>query len=219
MGKYLKNENVVPVEDFLRVLYTASSCRHKASSRLRNKGAFSFATTTFLSMGLIFMPLMQTTGLTLSFPIEVLNILQIFLAVSVLVYSIINSQARYGVRSKALSECGDQIKKLARELDAKIAACDEKDKFDYEYYRERYVDIDIDVENHSQQDWVFAIFVLQRFYVITPSEKCCLIFKAYCNNILSYFAPVCILLFELAIILDMLDIINIISPVFIALKS
>jgi len=86
-----------PAENFLRTLYTASKCRYVASSRLKNKGMFAFATTTALSLGLIFIPLMQNAGLELSLPDQVLNMIQIFLAVSVLVYSTINSQAGYQV--------------------------------------------------------------------------------------------------------------------------
>jgi len=217
MSNNIRNMEVSPSEGFLRSLYTAAACRFTASSRLKKKGAFSFSITTMLSMGLIFIPLMQTTNLNLPFPNDVLNILQIFLAISALVYSVINSQARYGVRAEKLNECGDQIKNLARELDANLESCESKVNFDYSHYRSRYSDLNIDVENHSEIDRDKAVIELPKYYHFNIFEKCLLKSKFAMLTVLSFLIPVSIVLFEISIILDMLGVTNIVIPIFDAL--
>ncbi|MCI4411931.1 MAG: hypothetical protein JHC38_09710 [Thiotrichales bacterium] len=57
-----------------------------------------FFTTTVLSLGLIFIPLIQTAGVELAFGASFLNMMQIFLAVAILVYSVVIGTARYDVR-------------------------------------------------------------------------------------------------------------------------
>ena len=65
-------------------------------------------------------PLLENADIQLAYPPRVLNMLQIFLAVAVLVYSTINATAKYETRSERLNECGDRIKELIRELRADI---------------------------------------------------------------------------------------------------
>jgi SMODS and SLOG-associating 2TM effector domain family 5 len=73
--------------DRLRLsMRTTAKARYTASVRLKYQGKFTFATTTLLSLGLIFIPLIQNSGVPLALKVGVLNAMQIFLAVSVLVY-------------------------------------------------------------------------------------------------------------------------------------
>lgn len=209
----LKKTDSSPVEDFIRSLHTAAKCRYMASARLKHKGNFSFGTTTVLSLGLIFIPLMQSAGLKLSFPDKVLNTVQIFLAVSILVYSIINSKARYDVRSEKLNTCGDNIKALVRELEAELAKNQDTTGFDYSDYRSRYSNIGIDCENHTQLDHSNAIIDLPKYYNISGLKKIHLIIKSYLKLVLSYCISVTIIVFEFVFIFDMLNITNVISPI------
>ena len=64
---------------------TTAKCRYNASGRLQHQGKFSFFTTTVLSLGLVFIPLMQNAGVPLAFQANVLNMMLIFLGVAVLV--------------------------------------------------------------------------------------------------------------------------------------
>ena len=65
---------------------TTAVNRYTASNRLRAQGRFTFFTTTVLSLGLISIPLMQLADAQLPLPDRLLNAIQIFLAVSILVY-------------------------------------------------------------------------------------------------------------------------------------
>lgn len=107
-----------PVKDAAEKLQmsmrTTAKCRYNASVRLQHQGKFAFFTTTVLSLGLVFIPLMQNAGVPLAFESNVLNMMQIFLGVSVLVYSVVIGTARYEIRSTQLNECGDKIKELIR---------------------------------------------------------------------------------------------------------
>ena len=210
-----KLENATSVESFLRSLYTAARCRYLASTRLKNKGKFSFLVTTLLSLGLIFIPLMQNAGINISFPPKVLNMIQIFLAVSVLVYSIINSKSRYEVRSEKLSDCGDKIKRLARELSSEIEKDVDKKLFDYQYYREKYYDIETDFENHSLLDYSMAILQMPEYYSITGLTRLYQNVKIKGQVFSSYSVSGIVLIFELLVIIDMLNIFNCLSKLFI----
>ena len=46
--------------------------------------------------------------------------MSIFLAVSVLVYSVVIGTAKYEVRAEGLTQCGDKLKELNRELNRLI---------------------------------------------------------------------------------------------------
>jgi hypothetical protein len=65
---------------------TAKS-RYNAAVRLQRQGKFSFFTTVIFSLGLILIPLLQNAGVPLALKPTVLNMMQVFLAVAVLVYS------------------------------------------------------------------------------------------------------------------------------------
>lgn len=63
---------------------------------------------------------MQNSGISLAFESNVLNMMSIFLAVSVLVYSVVIGTAKYEVRAEGLTQCGDKLKELNRELNRLI---------------------------------------------------------------------------------------------------
>ena len=96
---------------------TTTKCRYNAAVRLQHHGRYSFFTTTVLSLGLVFIPLIQNAGVPLAFKPNVLNMMQIFLGVAVLVYSVVIGTARYDMRSSQLTECGDKLKELVRSLE------------------------------------------------------------------------------------------------------
>lgn len=48
-------------------------CRYQAAQRLSSQGHVSFLTTIALSLGLVFIPLLQTAGIALHYPASVLS--------------------------------------------------------------------------------------------------------------------------------------------------
>ena len=147
---------------------TTAKCRYNASVRLQHQGKFSCFTTTVLSLGLVFIPLMQNAGVPLAFKANVLNMMQIFLGVAVLVYSVVIGTARYDMRAEQLTECGDKLKELIRSLDKEreagkgLASADRLADF-----QRHYSDIATDVENHERNDYRFASLEMVNDYFIT----------------------------------------------------
>lgn len=147
---------------------TTAVNRYNASNRLRAQGKFTFFTTTILSLGLIFIPLMQLADAQLALPERLLNAIQIFLAVSILVYSVIIGTARYDLRSEQLNDCGDNIKELIRELRReKEAAGGQVGKEKLAELQDRYSSITTDVENHTKNDYRSTVLQLPEMFKVT----------------------------------------------------
>lgn len=147
---------------------TTATNRYNASNRLRMQGKFTFFTATVLSLCLIFIPLMQLADAQLALPDKLLNAIQIFLAVAILVYSVVIGTARYDLRSEQLNECGDNIKSLIRELrrENEKASGRIDDKVLAELQR-RYSSITTDVENHTRNDYRLTTLQLRELFKIT----------------------------------------------------
>ena len=61
-------------------------------------------------------PLIKNAGVPHAFQANILNMMQIFLGVAVLVYSVVIGTARYDMRAEQLTECGDKLKELIHSL-------------------------------------------------------------------------------------------------------
>ena len=135
-----------------RQCHITAKCRYNASIRLKRLGQGTFLTTVVLSLGLILIPMLQLAKLRMAYPDPVVNSLQIFLAVAVLVYSIISATASYGTRARVLNDCADRIKHLGGELRTARKA----GNADLMQFAERYHSITRDSEMHSRADYVLA---------------------------------------------------------------
>lgn len=194
--------------DKLRLSMRATAkARYTASIRLRHQGRFAFITTTLLSLGLIFIPLIQNSGVSLALPVGVLNAMQIFLAVSVLVYSVIIGTARYDVRSEQLNECGDKLKDLIRELGRnKEAGGGKLTTEQLTRFQERYADITTDVDNHTRNDYRFTVLEMKRDYRITGIPRFLEWAQAHTVWGLAFVPPLALLVVEVIFITDILGV-------------
>lgn len=215
MGKFIDwllclGERERPVKDAAEKLQmsmrTTAKCRYNASVRLQHQGKFAFFTTTTLSLGLVFIPLMQNAGVPLAFESNVLNMMQIFLGVSVLVYSVVIGTARYEVRSTQLTECGDKLKELIRELDKEreLHAPASIPEARLTKFQHRYSDIVTDVENHVRNDYRFATLEMVRDYYIRGLPRLKLVLEAHVLRALSFVLPALLMLMEIVFITDMM---------------
>lgn len=192
---------------------TTAKCRYNASVRLQHQGKFSFFTTTVLSLGLVFIPLMQNADVPLAFKPNVLNMMQIFLGVAVLVYSVVIGTARYDMRAEQLTECGDKLKELIRTLDKEREAgngfvAPEK----LAGFQKHYSDIVTDVENHVRNDYRFASLEMVNDYFITGLPRLKLYVEAQLVRAFSYVLPVLLMLMEVVFITDMMGGTDILTP-------
>jgi hypothetical protein len=178
---------------------TTAKCRYNAAGRLNLQTKFAFWATIGPSLGLVFIALIQNSGVPLAFKANVLNMMQIFFSVAVLVYSVVISTARYEIRSTQLTECGDRLKALSREMDREqsISPSSLTD------FQKRYNDIVTDVENHIPNDYRFATLEMTRDYFVTGIPRFTLWTRAWLEKISGFFVPLMLLGIEFLFICDM----------------
>ncbi|MFQ6758556.1 MAG: SLATT domain-containing protein [Deltaproteobacteria bacterium] len=194
-------------DNLILSMKTTATSRYNASVRLKHRAKFAFFTTTILSLGLIFIPLMQNAGVKIAFPIGVLNAMQIFLAVSVLVYSVIIGTARYDLRSEKLNECGNKLKEIIREIRREKETCGGAISGEYlKTLQQRYSDITTEVENHIRNDYRLSLLNMKDEYSITGFKRLNLWIEYTLVNIFNYLTSIILLFVELVFITDMLGV-------------
>lgn len=211
----VEKEETDPAMKLLNSMRITAKCRFNASVRLQRLGKYSFFTTTIFSLGLIFIPLYQRSGLQLPYSAEVLGMLQIFLAVAVLVYSVVNATAKYDSRSTILDNCGVQIKELIRKLRLEISESKKSGvSINLEKYHNDYHVISTEPENHNRGDYIFATLESRSDFRITGIPRLISYFKAYAVCLVPYAIPTLMMLFEILIITDILRITSVFKTVF-----
>jgi hypothetical protein len=202
-----------PIQKLLNGMRITSKCRYNASVRLKRQSQYSFFATTLLSLGLILLPLLQNSDIQLAFPPKVLNMLQIFLAVAVLVYSAINATAHYETRSEALNECGDKIKELIRNIRHEVSESKTSGvAVDLANYNQRYNDVSTKAENHGRADFMLGSLEMSGDYKYTGVPRIYMYFKARLLYAIPYAIPSLLLIGEVIFITDMLAVTNFFTP-------
>jgi len=204
-----------PSEVLYRSFHITAKCRYNASIRLDRIGSFSFLTATILSLGLIFIPLLQLSGITLAYPEKVLNSLQVFFAVAVLIFSVINSTAHYETRAKSLNDCADKIKDLSRKLRSEIYnARNQGTSLDLQAFNQMYSTISAASENHSRSDYGLAMLQASELYNVTGLPRLWLNFKVLYGALEGYIFSIALILAEIIVILDILNVTHILTEIF-----
>ena len=199
-----------PSRDALDKLHTSmrttAKSRYNAAVRLQRQSKFAFFTTTAFSLGLILMPLLQSTEIPLAYPPAVYSAMQVFLAVAVLVYSVIIGTARYDIRAENLTECGDKLKQLIRELDRyRDPGAAITDDALANYYT-RYSDIVTDSENHLRSDYHLAALEMRNDYFVTGFPWVKTLVTAHFSRSTAYVIPTLMMLVELFFVADSLGV-------------
>jgi hypothetical protein len=157
-----------------------------------------------LSLGLIFIPLMQTAAVGLTFTPNVLNMMQIFLAVSILVYSVVIGTARYDVRADSLTRCADELKDLIRTLQTDIEEKGSVAGAQLSAYQARYSNIVTISENHTNGDHLLARLQMTNDYPITGIPRLTSYLIVYGKRGFGYALPTLMIAFEILFITEML---------------
>ncbi len=202
----------VPAEILYRSFHITAKCRYNASIRMKRLASFSFLTATVLSLGLILLPLLQLSDLHLLYPKSVINILQVFLAVAVLVYSVINATAHYETRSYVLNQCGDNIKELSRELRSSADPNQMIDKLN-----KKYTEISTRSENHARRDYWLTMLQAKDVYRVTGIPRVWLYGKTVMGHLVPYSIPALLMAIELIVILDNIGVTTVLTHQFTAL--
>ena len=193
------------IEGLLLSARTTAKCRYKAADRLDIQSKVAFWTTIWLPLGLIFIPLIQNAGVPLAFKANVLNMMQIFFSVAVLVYSIVISTARYEIRSAQLRECGHKLKELVRDIQKEQENSSNSKKSDslLTDFHQRYSNILTFGENHIDNDYEFATLEMTRDYFVTGIPRFRLWTWAWLWKISRFFVPLMLFGIEVLLICDM----------------
>ena len=193
---------------------TTAINRYNASIRLNWQGKIAFITTIILSLGIIFIPLMQMAKIPLLFKDEVLAAIQIFFAVSILVYSVVIGTARYDVRSEQLNDCGDKIKDLIRELRREKESNENKQLNEEQLcnLQARYSAIVTDVENHTRNDYRLTLLLTDDMFKITGIKWLWMWFLSFVFYFLPHIPSVLLLFTEGLFISDIFGITNFFTP-------
>ncbi|MBN4866605.1 MULTISPECIES: SLATT domain-containing protein [Providencia] len=196
-----------PAIKLLNSMRITAKCRFNASGSLKNISNYSFLTTTVLSLGLIFIPLLQITGKQLPYSSEALTAIQIFLAVSILVYSVVIATAKYELRSNSLDNCGVKIKELTRKLRNDIyESKDTGVSIDLESYHRRYNKITSSSENHKRCHFELCRLQTVDEFKITGIRRRGLYCKSYFLSVIPYIIPTMLMIIEVLFISDLLGI-------------
>lgn len=190
-----------PAEKFNNTLRSSAKCRFIASDRLRTLDVVTSHTTTILSLVMILIPLLQVAGVKFHTSSELLMAIQIFIAVCILVYSVINTQAKYAVRAEKLNVCGNKIQQLQRKLYEDMSRGDE---FDLGYYRQMYDEIEVDSENHARSDFYFAKLRLNHIYEVTKFRRLYVWVNAVKRASFSYVDMIILYIFVVCMVLEIL---------------
>lgn len=190
---------------------TAKS-RYNAATRLQNQGKCASFTTTSLSLGLVFIPLMQNAAIPLAFKPNVLNMMQIFLSVSTLIYSIVIETARFNTRAEKFTDCANRLKELIREIDNERETSANFTKEQLAEYQRRYSDIATDSENHSKSDFHLAMLEMRNQYHITGIPRLTMYMNALFSTSIAYLVPLLMIFFEVIFITDMVGATKVLVP-------
>lgn len=196
------------VKNFLMSLKTTSVCRFNAAERIRTLSKGAFVTTTIFSLGLILIPLLQMIVRKEVYEAQTLSVIQIFLAVSVLVYSTIIGTAKYEVRASDLDRCGVDLKNMIREIRSELK--DEKD-IDLKKYSDQYHEIIKNCENHNRSDFKKAQLYLTEYWETHFICRKLFRLEIFIKNSLPYVPQFLLVILELIFLLDLLSITQILT--------
>lgn len=199
-------------EKLIASMKTTAINRYNASNRLKWQSKFAFTASTSFSLGLIFIPLMQLSKVPLRLNGDVLSAIQIFLAVAILVYSVIIGTSRFEVRGEQLNDCGDSIKKLIRELRISEQSKTEAEEVALlKEFQEKYAIIVADVENHVRSDYILTIIRTPDLFKLGFFARAHHWLKYFFSAIVPYVPPIILVAIELILISDMFGISKIFS--------
>ena len=192
-----------PRDKLIASMKTTAVNRYHASNRLLWQRKVTFVVSTLFSLGLIFIPLMQLAKVPLKLNGDVLGAIQIFLAVAILVYSIVIGTARYELRSEQLNDCGDKIKNLIRELRVAPKDGDAKETELLREYQRQYAAIIADVENHDRNDYILTILRSPDLFTLGNAARAIHWLKFCISALIPYLPSIALVAIEALLITDM----------------
>ena len=130
--------------------------------------------------------------------------IQIFLAVSVLVYSVVIATSKFDSRACKLTDCGSSIKKLIREMEKEQIGGAIWTKEQLGGFQQRFSDVVTNCENHERSDFHLTTLEMRDEFFITGFPWVFRRILAHAANGVPYLIPWLMMGFEVLLISDML---------------
>ena len=119
----------------------------------------------------------------------------------------------YDLRAAQLTECGDKLKELIREIDhERVAVGGKLAPERLSALKKTYSDVVTDVENHERNDYRFASLEMVNDYLLTGIPRFILLAGAHASRLFSYVLPTALMAIEAVFILDMMSVTKIFTP-------
>jgi hypothetical protein len=141
------------LHELLRRTKITTKSRYRASERLELHHKLSQWTVSLISVALVFIPLVQTFGISAGIEVIYLNATQATLAILVLVYSLLLGQENFISRAQAMHRNGVELGRFARKLAGKGEKVSDDEYFSL---AEEYYDILEKYENHKPIDYLYT---------------------------------------------------------------
>ena len=136
--------------------------RYNAAQRLNSHHRFSQWVVTLVSVALIAIPLLQAMNVPLGRSPQLLDAVEVFLAVLVLAYSLLLGNENYSGKAEKMLNCGLELGRLSRRLYPHLDQPHQEDL--YKEFSEEYHDILEKYENHDPIDYEMYRISNPRFY-------------------------------------------------------
>lgn len=145
------NLNSKTFDELYRKVNIVTNIRYISARRFRFNQQLSQWTITFISLLLILIPLLQALDMTLRHDQKLFDVVSVFLAILVLVYSLLISMENYSVRAEKMQNCGTELSNLTRDIYPYLGAKHHKNH--YNNFSVRYQNILEKYENHDSIDY------------------------------------------------------------------
>jgi len=141
------------IADLLKRVKKTARSKYRASERLEQHHRFAQGTIALLCCLMIFIPLAQVMEVSTGYSTQAMNLAAVFIAVIVLIYSLLLSQEKYTLRSEAMNKDGMELGKLARKLEGLV----DRNVPEEEYHSlvNKYYHILEQGEGHKTIDYMF----------------------------------------------------------------
>lgn len=145
--------NKQPLNELHRNISITAKVRYRAAERLNSHHRLSQWVVTFASVALIAIPLLQAMGINLRYNQELLDSMEVFLAVLVLVYSLLLGNEGYSSKAEKMLNCGLELGRLNNEIYPYLDQQFEQEI--YEKFLREYYNILEKYPNHDSIDYEF----------------------------------------------------------------
>jgi hypothetical protein len=139
-----------------------SKARYNASRRLTLQNNLSQWTLALLSLSLVLVSLVSTSGIDIEFNSKYVGSMQIIFAVLVLIYALLLAIGDYSTRSAKIHRCGMELGRLATKIKSHEGSGDKNEI--YEGFADDYYNCLEKYENHVNSDYLVLEYSSRNWY-------------------------------------------------------